>query len=62
VSDNPYTDDEYDDTYKEVHGDEPTRDQYTEEATDDTFFPSGARARASVARWRSRSATRARRS
>lgn len=41
MSDNPYTDDEYDDTYKEVHGDEPTRDQYTEEATDDTFFPSG---------------------
>lgn len=41
MSDNPYTDDEYDDTYKEVHGDEPPRDQYTEETTDDTFFPSG---------------------
>ena len=38
----PYTDDEYDDTYKEVHGDEPTRDRYTNEGTDDTFFPSGA--------------------
>jgi hypothetical protein len=43
VSDNPYTDDEYDDTYKEVHGDEPARDQYAgTEGTDDTFFPSGA--------------------
>jgi hypothetical protein len=42
VSDNPYTDDEYDDSYKNVHGDEPTRDQYADrDATDDTFFPSG---------------------
>ncbi|MFC4551365.1 MULTISPECIES: hypothetical protein [Halorussus] len=37
----PYTDDEYDDTYREVHGDEPVRDRYAEDATDDTFFPSG---------------------
>jgi hypothetical protein len=43
VSDNPYTDDEYDDTYKKVHGDDPARDQYAEdETTDDIFFPSGA--------------------
>ena len=41
MSDNPDTDDEYDDTYEEVHGDEPARDQCTEEVTDDTFFPSG---------------------
>lgn len=38
----PYTDDEYDDTYREVHGDEPARDQYTDRTTDDTFFPFGA--------------------
>ncbi|NHN61458.1 MULTISPECIES: DUF308 domain-containing protein [Halorussus] len=37
----PYTDDEYDDSYEELHGDEPARDQYTDETTDDTFFPSG---------------------
>ena len=38
----PYTDDEYDDTYKEVHGDEPARDQYADDGTDDNFFPTGA--------------------
>lgn len=47
----PYTDDEYDDTYKEVHGDEPTRDQYTDEATDDTFFPSGVGGSFSPSGW-----------
>ncbi|MFC4451619.1 hypothetical protein [Halorussus aquaticus] len=42
MANDPYTDDEYDDTYREVHGDEPTRDEYTDDgATDDTFFPSG---------------------
>ena len=41
MANDPYTDDEYDDTYKNAHGDEPARDQYTNEATDDTFFPSG---------------------
>lgn len=34
-----YTDDEYDDTYEEVHGDEPARDQYAEQTDDDGFFP-----------------------
>ncbi|MFC7079078.1 hypothetical protein [Halorussus caseinilyticus] len=36
MTNDPYTDDEYDDTYEKVHGDEPTRDQYTDEATDET--------------------------
>ncbi|WP_135854153.1 hypothetical protein [Halorussus salinus] len=32
MADDPYTDDEYDDTYKEVHRDEPRRDQYAGDA------------------------------
>lgn len=47
----PYTDDEYDDTYKEVHGDEPAKDQYTNQATDDTFFPSGVGSTLSPSGW-----------
>ncbi|WP_137286086.1 DUF308 domain-containing protein [Halorussus salinisoli] len=48
----PYTDDEYDDTYKKVHGDEPARDQYAgDEATDDTFFPSGVGGTLSPTGW-----------
>lgn len=37
----PYTDDEYDETYRKVHGDDPVKDQYANDATDDSFFPSG---------------------
>lgn len=48
MANDPYTDDEYDDTYKKVHGDEPARDQYAgDDATDDTFFPSRAGGRLS---------------
>ena len=48
MANDPYTDDEYDDTYKEVHGDEPARDQYAgDDSTSDTFFPSGAGGRLS---------------
>lgn len=47
----PYTDDEYDDTYKEVHGDEPPKDQFTNQATDDTFFPSGVGGALSPSGW-----------
>lgn len=48
MANDPYTDDEYDDTYKKVHGDEPARDQYAgDDATDDAFFPSRAGGRLS---------------
>jgi len=47
----PYTDDEYDSTYEDVHGDEPARDQHVDETTDDNFFPSGAGDRLNPAGW-----------
>ena len=51
MTNDPYTDDEYDDSYKEVHGDEPTKDQYTDETTDDALFPSGVSDRFSPSGW-----------
>lgn len=39
MANDSYTDDEYDDTYEEVHGDEPARDQYDEEDNDAFFGP-----------------------
>lgn len=38
MANDPYTDDEYDDTYEEVHGDEPARDRYADEAEDRGLF------------------------
>lgn len=52
MSNDPYTDDEYDSTYEDVHGDEPARDQYTSDGvTDDTFFPSGVGGTLSPTSW-----------
>jgi hypothetical protein len=47
----PYTDDEYDDTYKKVHGDEGAREQHTSDGTDDTFFPSSGGGGVSSSGW-----------
>jgi hypothetical protein len=47
----PYTDDEYDDTYKKVHGDEGARDQYTDDGTADSFFPSSGGGALSSSGW-----------
>ena len=48
MANDPYTDDEYDETYKDVHGDEPARDKYAgDDGTADTFFPSGTGGRLS---------------
>jgi len=41
MSDDPYTDDKYDSSYRETHGDEPPKDQHVDETTDGSFFPSG---------------------
>lgn len=41
MSEDPYTDDEYDSSYREAHGDEPPKDRHVDETTDDSFFPTG---------------------
>lgn len=41
MANDPYTDDEYDDTYRELHGDEPARDEYVDDRDDGGFFPYG---------------------
>jgi hypothetical protein len=51
MANDPYTDDEYDDTYKKVHGDEGAREQYTDDGTDDTFFPTGRANRFAPSGW-----------
>ncbi|WP_276302412.1 hypothetical protein [Halorussus lipolyticus] len=51
MSDNPYTDDEYDSTYKDVHGDEEAREKYTGDEMGDSFFPSSVGGSLSPSGW-----------
>ncbi|WP_435181678.1 hypothetical protein [Halorussus sp. AFM4] len=43
MANDPYTDDEYDDTYREVHGDEPAADRDAVADDDTGFFGYGPR-------------------